>query len=77
MSNAAQRLADAATFEDPALHRMLDLLRRLPGQAERAWTDANAFELPQGFTDPSDVVMLGMGGSAIGGDVIATIAAQA
>lgn len=74
MSAQPAVLDDPATFADTPLGTMRELLAGLPAQARQAWSEAQAFALPAGFERPSDVVMLGMGGSAIGGDVIATIA---
>jgi glucose/mannose-6-phosphate isomerase len=68
-------ILDAATTYDPEpIATMRDHLMALPAQAREAWDAASAFALPEEFSQPSDVVLLGMGGSAIGGDIIATIA---
>lgn len=72
----ASILDDPATYDPQPIATMREHLAALPGQAREAWTAATAFELPEDFGTPSDVVMLGMGGSAIGGDIIATIALQ-
>jgi len=72
----ASILDDPATYEPQPIATMREHLAALPGQAREAWAAATAFELPEDFGTPSDVVMLGMGGSAIGGDIIATIALQ-
>lgn len=50
------------------------LLEGLPQQARDAWRMGSEWPLPDGFTRPSRVVFLGVGGSAIGADVVATVA---
>ncbi len=42
----------------------------LPGQCKSAWEKALTFNLPSGYSDVDKVVILGMGGSAIGGDLL-------
>ncbi len=76
MSDGARILDDPTTFDAAPLASMRDLLTALPQQARDAWAQAQAFPLPEDTQRPSDVVLLGMGGSAIGGDVVAAIAAQ-
>ncbi|MBI3744635.1 MAG: hypothetical protein HY261_10195, partial [Chloroflexi bacterium] len=41
----------------------------LPGQCRRAWDEAMAFELPKAYGRAKSVAMLGMGGSAVGGNL--------
>jgi glucose/mannose-6-phosphate isomerase len=55
---------------------MAALIAGLPEQARAAWEAGQAWPLPAGFTTPQRVVLLGMGGSAIGADVAATLAAR-
>ena len=40
----------------------------LPSQCRKAWEQALSFNLPFDYSDVDKVVILGMGGSAIGGD---------
>ncbi|MCX6006200.1 MAG: bifunctional phosphoglucose/phosphomannose isomerase [Chloroflexi bacterium] len=42
----------------------------LPGQCKSAWEKALTFNLPSDYSDVDKVVILGMGGSAIGGDLL-------
>jgi glucose/mannose-6-phosphate isomerase len=49
-------------------------LSGLPAQCRRAWQGAVALELPSGYRGVERVVVAGMGGSAIGGDLAAAIA---
>jgi len=53
---------------------MLDRIRELPQQCQRAWDAALDFELPDGYAGPDAVIVLGMGGSAIGGDLVRALA---
>ncbi len=57
---------------DPA--GMLDRLHEMPEQCQRAWELAMDFDLPQDYRDIDNVVVLGMGGSAIGGDLVGSLA---
>jgi len=49
---------------------MLDILMHMPDQLRRAQAIGNTFKIPHGFKNFTSVVFLGVGGSAIGGDVI-------
>jgi glucose/mannose-6-phosphate isomerase len=53
---------------------MLDHLHRFPEQCQKAWEKVLKFELPREYTKISNVVILGMGGSAIGGDIVRRLA---
>jgi len=55
---------------------MAALIEGLPAQSRAAWEAGRAWPLPEGFAAPQRVVLLGMGGSAIGADVAATLAAR-
>jgi len=48
---------------------MINHLRQFPDQFRRAWEKANSFELPATYTGIDKVIICGMGGSAIGGDM--------
>lgn len=72
-----QPLEDAARFQryDPSgLRRMME---QLPEQARDAWDAVRAWAPPPGFRPPGRVVLVGLGGSAIGPDVAATFATRA
>jgi len=49
---------------------MMKAIRELPRQLKAALTLGTQFNLPQRYSQISNVVVLGMGGSAIGGDLI-------
>jgi glucose/mannose-6-phosphate isomerase len=53
---------------------MRDLIARLPEQSRRAWELGQDWAIPQGFSRPGRVVIFGMGGSAAGADVVASLA---
>ena len=46
----------------------------LPQQYQTAWEQGWALEPPQAFSDARSVVVVGMGGSAMGGDLVAGLA---
>jgi glucose/mannose-6-phosphate isomerase len=53
---------------------MLGHLHGFPEQCQKAWERALKFELPREYARTSNVVILGMGGSAIGGDFVRRLA---
>jgi glucose/mannose-6-phosphate isomerase len=61
-------------LDDPAARRridpagMLGSITALPDQCRSAWSDAQSLELPVDYHDVGRIAILGMGGSAIGGD---------
>jgi len=63
-------------LDDQSVYASLDKsgmgsqIRGLPGQCRQAWDKASQFVLPSGYADVGKVVILGMGGSAIGGDLL-------
>src|SRR5574341_1055621 len=65
----------SATFDDPAERRRLDpggMLQHvsaLPKQCRQAWKAAQSFDLPEQFIGIKKIVVAGMGGSAIAGDL--------
>ncbi|UCH50546.1 MAG: bifunctional phosphoglucose/phosphomannose isomerase, partial [Chloroflexota bacterium] len=68
-------LDDAKVYQrlDPA--NMLEHLHGLPEQCRTAWYKARGLELPSDYADIDKVVVLGMGGSAIGGDLVRSLLA--
>jgi glucose-6-phosphate isomerase len=70
-------MVDLDTFDlaraDPG--RMLDRIRELPQQVRDAWQAAGALHLPVSYSSARAVLVLGMGGSAIGGDLLRLYAA--
>ena len=53
---------------------MLNHLHEFPEQCQRAWEKGLKFDLPRGYARPNKVIILGMGGSAIGGDIVRRLA---
>jgi len=51
-------------------------IRGLPDQCRQAWDHACQFKLPAVYSDVDKVVILGMGGSAIGGDLLRGLTAN-
>ena len=58
---------------DPA--NMRERIRELPQQCLKAWQQALDFKLPKGHSNIDKVIILGMGGSAIGGDLLKSLSA--
>jgi glucose/mannose-6-phosphate isomerase len=56
---------------DPA--GMLERIKELPMQCRQAWQAAMEFKLPADYANVAKVVVLGMGGSAIGGDLVRSL----
>ena len=64
-------------LDDKQLYKKLDTqdmlghIRNIPQLCRQAWQMASSFRLPQDYAGIDKVVVLGMGGSAIGGDLVA------
>jgi glucose/mannose-6-phosphate isomerase len=56
--------------------KMIEHLHEFPGECQKAFEKASEFKLPAHLSEVDNVVILGMGGSAIGGDLIASLATQ-
>jgi len=71
---------DMINLDDPKVHKKLDpsgmreRIRELPQQCLKAWQQALDFKLPSNYSRVNKVVILGMGGSAIGGDLLSSLA---
>ncbi len=52
---------------------MLTHLHEMPAQCQRAWQMAMDFKLTADYSKINKVVILGMGGSAIGGDIVRSL----
>jgi glucose/mannose-6-phosphate isomerase len=57
---------------DPA--GMRERIGELPQQSLKAWQQALSFKLPKGYSNTDRIIILGMGGSAIGGDLLNCLA---
>lgn len=54
---------------------MLGRIAELPDQLRAAWSGVANFPLPASHVDVDNVVVMGLGGSAIGGDLVRTLVA--
>ena len=67
-------------LDDPEIYSkndpdgMLERIKELPWQCQQAWQEAVSFDLAADYADVDKVVVLGMGGSAIGGDLVRSLA---
>ncbi len=67
-------------FDNQALFReidpddMLGRIAELPQQCRDAWANVQSLELPSQYRQVNKIVVLGMGGSAIGGDLLRALA---
>jgi glucose/mannose-6-phosphate isomerase len=68
-------LDDPAGYERIDAQNMRATIHDLPRQCSAAWEEAQAFDLPADYRDIDKVVILGMGGSAIAGDLLRALAA--
>ena len=69
----ANSLDDIRILKDADPGGMLNLLAQIPSQLREAWQLSRALELPDTHRQTTSAVLLGMGGSAIGGDLVAGI----
>lgn len=63
-------LDDSTRFSELDPSGMLERIGELPQQCRTAWAITRALELPPGYNTVRHVVVLGMGGSAIGGALL-------
>jgi glucose/mannose-6-phosphate isomerase len=67
-------------LDEPRTYRQIDRsgmlkhLHALPEQCQCAWDNALGFELPESYRNVDRAIILGMGGSAIGGDLLRSLA---
>ncbi len=61
-------------YEKLDSHGLLGRVASLPAQIEEAWRAARALELPDGYRAATQIVVLGMGGSGIGGAMLRALA---
>jgi glucose/mannose-6-phosphate isomerase len=60
-------------FRDTDPEDMLARVSELPQQCRDAWANAQSLQFPDEYRQAEAVVILGMGGSAIGGDLLRTL----
>jgi glucose/mannose-6-phosphate isomerase len=66
-------LDDIQVYKELDPENMLGHLHGLPQQCRTAWNKAKEFQLPRDYANIDKVVLLGMGGSAIGGDLVRSL----
>jgi glucose/mannose-6-phosphate isomerase len=66
-------LDDMETYSRLDREDMLGDIKGMPELCEMAWRSALDFKLPERFRNVDKVVILGMGGSAIGGDLVSSL----
>lgn len=54
---------------------MLARIHEVPWQCQQAWQMAEDFDLPKDYSTVNKVLIIGMGGSAIGGDLVSSLVA--
>ncbi len=69
-------LDDASLYQDLDPEDMFARVGEMPDECVRAWQTAGQFKLPADFKDIDSIVILGMGGSAIGGDLLKVLVAD-
>jgi glucose/mannose-6-phosphate isomerase len=74
MENVDLDNPDVYCLADP--ESMMARIKELPAQCRQAWRQVMDFDLPDGYADVDKVVILGMGGSAIGGDLARSLVAE-
>jgi glucose/mannose-6-phosphate isomerase len=67
-------LDDLNTLKKLDSQDMLGCIAGMPRQCREAWVAAETFRVPGDYAQVHSVVVLGMGGSAIGGDLVRTVA---
>ena len=78
--NSPPQFAEAITLDDPAVIKRIDVsdmlgrVRELPRQLAQARRVAGSVDLDQRYRDVDQVLVLAMGGSAIGADLVAGLA---
>jgi glucose/mannose-6-phosphate isomerase len=66
-------LDDSKIYQRQDPDGMLARIKELPMQCRQSWQAAMDFNLPADFAGVNKVVVLGMGGSAIGGDLVRSL----
>ncbi len=66
-------LDDVKIYQQQDPDGMLARIKELPVQCQQAWQAAMDFKLPADYSKVDKVVVLGMGGSAIGGDLVRSL----
>jgi len=70
---AKTNLDDLRVYKKYDPEGMIERIKELPTQCKQAWKSAMDLNLPPHFANIDRVVILGMGGSAIGGDLVRSL----
>ena len=73
-SYIASILDDQSLYVSLDVYNLKDRLSRLPDQCREAWSKTGLMPLDVGSHTINNVVIIGMGGSAIAGDLLADMA---
>ena len=73
---ADQTLDNTHIFEKYDPNDMLGSIREMPSLCQSAWKASDQFNFPPGYENVNKIVLLGMGGSAIGGDLVSNLIAE-
>jgi glucose/mannose-6-phosphate isomerase len=68
-----ENLDDVSIYPRQDPEAMLARIKELPIQCKQAWEAAKSLSLAQNYRDVNKAVILGMGGSAIGGDLVRSL----
>ena len=66
-------LDETGIYQQNDPDNMLARIKELPMQCRQAWQTIMDFKLPPDYSDVDKAVILGMGGSAIGGDLVRSL----
>ena len=69
-------LDDARNYKEAGTATVFGHLRQFPEQCRISWQKISEFGLPGGYRDIERVLILGMGGSAIGGEIVGQLIAS-
>ncbi|MGD1991789.1 MAG: bifunctional phosphoglucose/phosphomannose isomerase [Anaerolineae bacterium] len=69
-------LDDISTYSEIDAQDMREKIRELPQQCADAWAQVSDVDLPDAYRSARSVVVVGMGGSAIGGALVGALVAQ-
>jgi len=69
-------LDDLSVFKQYDPDGMLTHLHNMPQLCQQAWQMAMKFGLPENYSEVSNIVIVGMGASAIGGDLVSSLVAS-
>ncbi|MBI2860083.1 MAG: bifunctional phosphoglucose/phosphomannose isomerase [Chloroflexi bacterium] len=69
----ASALDDRRLYQQYDPSGMVSRIGELSWQCQQAWQMAMSFDLPEDYSEVEKVIILGMGGSAIGGDLAASL----